>query len=55
MYITELLDQLQLLKAQYGDIQVSVDDQRSFQLTLEVKDLLDPKTLQSIEKIVQIS
>ena len=52
MYITELIDALQLMKAQYGDIQVSVKDQQSFRIELRVTDLVDPKTLQPIGKII---
>ncbi|MEQ1657634.1 MAG: hypothetical protein ABL896_02550 [Hylemonella sp.] len=52
MYITELIDELQLLKAQYGDIQVTVKEQQSFRLALKVEDELDPRTLQSVGKII---
>jgi hypothetical protein len=52
MFIEELIEELQLLKAQYGDIQVMVKDQQSFRLTLRVTDFFDPKTLQPTGKIV---
>lgn len=53
MYITEMIAELQLIKAQYGDIQIMVNNQQSFKVTLSVVDELDPKTLQPIEKMVQ--
>ena len=52
MYITELISALQLIKAQYGDIQVAVKDQQSFQVSLRVTDVVDPKTLETIGKAV---
>ncbi len=52
MYISEMIDALQLLKAQYGDIQVTVKDQQSFRLELRVDDLLDPKTLLPVGRVV---
>lgn len=52
MYITELIAELQLLKAQYGDIQVTVTNQSSFRLNLAVVDELDPTTLQPTRKII---
>jgi hypothetical protein len=52
MYISELIDALQLLKVQYGDIQVTVKDQQAFRLELRVDDLLDPKTLLPVGKVV---
>ena len=52
MYITELMTALQVLKVQYGDIQVTVKNQQSFQLTLSVVDEVDPKTLQPIRKVI---
>ena len=52
MYITELIGALQLIKAQYGDIQVIVKDQQSFQITLRVTDVVDPKTMEPIAKAV---
>ena len=52
MYITELISALQVIKVQYGDIQVIVKDQRSFQITLQVIDVVDPKTLKPIGKAV---
>jgi hypothetical protein len=55
MYITELISELQLLKIQYGDIQLAVKDQQSFRITLSVQDEVDPKTLQPIGKVVLLS
>ena len=54
MYITELVAQLQVLKAQYGDIQVIVKDQQSHDLHLTVIDEVDPRTLQPIAKVVMV-
>jgi len=52
MYITELISELQILKAQYGDIQVTVADQQWFRMTLTVVDQVDSKTLQPIGKVI---
>lgn len=52
MYITELLAKLELLKVQYGDIQVCVNNQQSFQLSCSVREEVDPQTLQPIAKVV---
>jgi hypothetical protein len=52
MYITEFIAELQLLKAQYGDIQVTVKNQQSFKVTLSVVDEVDPRTLQPIGKVI---
>ena len=52
MYITELIMQLQVIKAQYGEIQVVVKDQQSFEVTLSVQDEVDPQTLQPVSKVV---
>lgn len=53
MYITELITALQVIKAQYGDIEVVIPNQKSFQIQLTVVDQVDPKTLQTIGKAVQ--
>lgn len=53
MYITELITALQVIKTQYGDIEVVIPNQKSFQIQLTVVDQLDPKTLQPIGKAVQ--
>lgn len=55
MYITEPIAELQLIKVQYGDIQVTVKNQQSFRLALTVLDELDPQTLQPIRKIIVAS
>ena len=52
MYITELIGTLQVIKAQYGDIQVTVTNQQSYQLNLRVADVVDPTTLEPIGKTV---
>ena len=52
MYITELISALQVIKAQYGDIQVTVTNQQSVQISLRVTDVVDPKTLEPIGKTV---
>ena len=52
MYITELIAELQVLKAQYGDIQVTVKDQQSFRITLQVMDFVDPKTLLPVSTVI---
>jgi hypothetical protein len=53
MYITELIAALQVIKAQYGDIEVVVPNQQSWRIQLTVVDDLDPKTAQPTGKIVQ--
>lgn len=53
MYITELIAALQVIKAQYGDIQVVVTNQQSWRIELTVVDDVDPKTVQPIGKIVR--
>ena len=50
MYITELITELQVLKAQYGDIEVTVENQQSFRIMLRVIDEVDQKTLQPTGK-----
>jgi hypothetical protein len=50
MYITELIDKLALYKAQYGDIEVTVKNQLSFQVSLRVIEVIDPETKKPIAK-----
>ena len=52
MYITELISALQLIKAQYGDIEVTVKGYLPHVLGAHVEDVVDPKTAQPIDKIV---
>ena len=52
MYITEFIAALQVIKAQYGDIQVIVPNQQSFRVQLTVVDQVDPSTAQPIAKVV---
>lgn len=54
MYISELLSALQIARVQYGDIEVVVTDQKSFQITLEVVDRIDPKTLAPVSKVITL-
>lgn len=52
MYISEIITELQIIKSLYGDIQVTVKDQECFRITLEVRDEVDPKTLEPTGKVV---
>lgn len=52
MLLSELLCELQLARARYGDIEVIIKDHQSFDLTLTAIEEVDPKTAQLAGKML---
>lgn len=54
LYLTDLIDQLQLIRAQHGDIQVWVTNGTPLSPRLVVNDMMPPNSNDPMQKVLMI-